>query len=230
MEDCQKHRNFHQSMPGICVSNPNELRQHLPRLHAVGIVAVRLETTGPDPHTDLIRSLLLAAKDGPTLILDTEYLTGEGIALLRDLFSTSVVKVFHDAKIDLQFLIALGIFPKPLFDASLAAQLLHLPGDSEDFSFLALLRRYSINDGTGAPTAVREVESLLQLRETMVPLLYQNGLAKVAEIEFQCVRAVAHIEYHGIYLNRTKWQMLLERTESQRDAVLKTLYSSQCFR
>ncbi len=208
-------------MPEIRVSNPDELRQYFPRLHAAGIIAVRLETTGHNPHVDRIRSMLLAGKDCPTLVLDFDTLAP---AALRELFSTSAVKIFHDAKTDLQFLIPFGIFPKPLFDASLAAQVLHLPGDPEDFSFHALLRQYSIDLETINLHSVREVESLLRLREAMVPLLYRNGLAKVAEIEFQCVRAVAHIEYHGIYLNRAKWQKLLERTEAQRDAVLQLLY------
>jgi len=126
-------------MPSIRISSPDELRRYLPQLHAAGIIAVRLETTGDDPHTDQIRSLLLAAKDGTTLTLDRETLNPN---VLQELFATLAVKVFHDAKADLQFLLALGILPKPLFDASLATQLLYLPGDSDDYSFHALIRQY----------------------------------------------------------------------------------------
>ena len=55
-------------MSPIRISSPGKLRQHLPQLHAAGIIAVRLETTGNDPHEDTIRSLLLAAKDGATWV------------------------------------------------------------------------------------------------------------------------------------------------------------------
>ena len=205
-------------MRSIRISNPGELRQHLPQLHAAGIIAVRLETTGDDPHEDQICSLLLAAKDGMTLVVDSEALNSD---VFQELFATSAVKVFHDAKTDLQFLLALGILPKPLFDASLAAQLLYLPNDSDDYSFHALIRQYLGEDANEH----NDAKNLLRLREAMVPLLYQNGLAKVAEIEFQCVRAVAHIEYHGIFLNQTKWRKLREQTEAKRNDVLQTLYT-----
>lgn len=205
-------------MREIRVSSPDELRQYLPQLHAAGMIAFRLETIGDDPHSDRIRSMLLAVKACPTLVLDHEVLHPD---VLQELFATSAVKVFHHAKIDLQFLLALGILPKPLFDASLAAQLLYLPGDSDDYSFHALIRQHLGEDVNEHDDA----QKLLRLREAMVPLLYQNGLAKVAEIEFQCVRAIAHIEYHGIYLDRTKWQSLLKQTEAKRNDVLQTLYT-----
>lgn len=204
-------------MSKIRITNQDELLQYLPRLHASGIIAIRLETTGPDPRIDGIRSVHLATKDCPTLILNGEALEN---TVLKKLFSIPAVKVFHDAKTDLQFLSALRILPKPLFDASLAAQLLHLPGDPEDYGFHALIRQY-----IGEDTDEFNVRKLLRLREAMVPLLCRNGLVKVAEIEFQCVRAIAHIEYHGIYLDRAKWRKLLEQTETKRDGILRTLYS-----
>ena len=201
----------------IRISSPDELRGHISHLHATGIIATRLETTGDDPHTDKIRSLLLAAKDSPTLVVERKALN---LDVFQELFATSAVKVFHDAKVDLQFLLTLGILPKPLFDTLLAAQLLHLPGDSNDCSFHVLIRQY-----LGEFNERNDAQNLLRLREAMVPLLYQNGLAKVAEIEFQCVRAVAHIEYHGISLNQTKWQKLREQTEAKRNDVSQTLYA-----
>ena len=212
-------------MSKIQISSLDSLRQHLPQLLSAGIVGVRLETTGSGPHTDKIRSVRLAVKDLPTMVLKAEIFSGEGINLLQQIFSTTAVKVFHDAKADLQFLLALGILPKPLFDASLAAQLLYLPGDSEDYSLHALIQKYCGAPENATFDAVYEAGNLLRLREAMVPLLYQNGLVKVAEIEFQCVRAVAHIEYHGIHLDQMKWQKLLEQTERERDDVLKLLYS-----
>jgi DNA polymerase-1 len=202
-------------MTEVRVSSPEKLRQYLPQIHAAGIIAVRLETTGNDAQTDRIGSLLLAVKDGLTLVLDNEALNPD---VLQELFSTSAVKVFYDAKVDLQFLLALGILPKPLFDALLSAQLLSLPDDD---SFHALIRQYLDEDVNER----NDAQNLLRLREVMVPLLYRNGLAKVAEIEFHCVRAVAHIEYHGIHLERAKWQSLLEQTEAKRYDVLQTLYT-----
>ena len=209
-------------MPEIRISRLDELQRYFPQLHAAGIIAVRFEITGSDPHVDRICSIFLAAKDCPVLVLDVEAL---GKTALQELFTTSAVKVFYDAKSDLQFLLALEISPKPLFDASLAAQLLYLPGESEDYDLHALFQRYLDENKAEGSDAVHNVQNLLRLREAMVPLLYQNGLAKVAEIEFQCVRAVAHIEYHGVHLDRTRWQKLLEKTEAERNEVLQRLYS-----
>ena len=101
-------------MSKIQISSSGELRRHLPQLHAAGIIATRLETTGSDPHTDKIRSIRFAIKGLPTMVLKAEIFSSEGVKLLQQIFSTSAVKVFHDAKADLQFLLAFGILPKPL--------------------------------------------------------------------------------------------------------------------
>ena len=212
-------------MSAVRISSLDEWQSHIPQLRVAGIIAIRLETSGDDPHADRIRSVVLAAKDCPTLVIDAEVFSKRNVKLIREILSTSAVKVFHDAKADLQFLLALGILPKPLFDASVAAQLLSLSNDSDEYSLRALCQKYLGDHNDSTPDDIHDAQKLLRLREAMVPLLYQNGLAKVAEIEFQCVRAVAHIEYHGIHLNQTKWQKLCEQTEAKRDEVSKRLYA-----
>jgi len=213
------------------ISTPDDLRPWLSQLRTAKVVAVGLSTSGPDPHGDLIRSILLAMKDQPVLVLDCPTLLPDGIATLREILATSAVKIFHDAKADLPFLAALGIFPKPLFDTSLAAQLLNLPDDPEDYGLPFLTNQYlgesegALADENPVQESVHSVKLLLRLREAMVPLLYRNGLATVAEIEFQCVRALAHIEYRGIRLDTDKWRKLTEQTKVKRDETLKSLYA-----
>jgi DNA polymerase I len=58
----------------------------------------------------------------------------------------------------------------------------------------------------------------------MVPLIRENRLAEVSRLEFACVRAVAQMEYQGIYLNLERWDALRKRTEGERDAALEALY------
>ncbi len=222
---------------------PKYLLPHLPVLRSAHVIAVDLETTGLDPHLSSIRLIQLAVEGMPVLVVDAPAFLreAEGLALLREVFQGEGIKVFQNAKFDLQFLIPLSIYPRPVFDTMLAARLLYEPGMPRSVSLAAVadyylgetLNKQEQRGDWAAQTltpaqieyAARDAAILLRLRHALISRIMEAGVGKAAEIEFACVRAVAEMEFHGIYLDTPMWRTLAERTSAARDAALESLYA-----
>ena len=222
------------------ILHPADLVPYMEKLTAAKVIAVDTETTGLDPHTCQLRLIQLAAEDLPVLVIDCFSFLPEGRELINAILSTSGIKIFQNAKFDLQFLMALDIFPPTLFDTMLASQLLRGSGGPVQSNLKALAQHYLNEDldkeeqtsnWQGELTesqilyAARDAEILLRLRKVMIPQILENHLTQIAGIEFRCVKAMAHLEYRGIYLDRQKWQELYEKTEAERKTALDDLYT-----
>jgi len=228
-------------MTYLRIDTPDQLLPYLDSLRRTGTLAVDTETTGLDPRADRLRLVQIAAQGLPVLVLDCAVFLPDGRDLLMRVFSSDAVKVFQNAKFDLQFLHAAGIEVKPpLFDTMLAAQLLNSSGGPPRVNLAALARHYlqqelpkeeQKGDWSGTLRdeqlvyAARDAQILLDLRNVMVPLLRDNRLKEVARLEFACVRAIAQMEYRGIHVNLEKWAELRRKTEAVRDAALESLYA-----
>lgn len=227
-------------MDFVRIDNKDELLSYLSDLKQSKVLAVDTETTGLNPHTDHIRLIQLAAPGVPVLIIDCFSFLPEGIELLKDILENANVKVFQNAKFDLQFFMAMDIYPAPLFDTMLAGQLLRTSGGPSRVNLAALAKHYLNEDvdkeeqtsnWQGELTesqllyAAKDVEVLLRLREAMVKEIYQNKLSDVALIEFSCVHAIAEMEYTGVCLDIAQWRKLIEQTEKERDEALNILYT-----
>lgn len=185
-------------------SLPADFSERLTRLRGAKILGVDMTTGGPDPRVDKIERIQFAAEGIPDLTVDCRTLPDEGFASLRELLSGDAVKVFLDAKTQLQFLLATRVNPRLLFDATLAGRLLYLPEQPQSFDAASLAANYLGENiaAAGPENASSDIVSApgprarlaLRLREAMLRPIYENGLATVAEIEFKCVRAVAHME------------------------------------
>ena len=84
--------------------------------------------------------LAMPGKDDDTAVLVDPLSEGLSLAPLYDLFrDTSVVKVFHAARQDLEiFFVDAGVFPKPLFDTQVAAMVC---GFGEQVGYETLVRK-----------------------------------------------------------------------------------------
>ena len=203
-------------------------------------IAIDTETTGLDPHGDRLRLVQLAVPSAPVYLIDCFSFFPEGLPLLKELLLCDAVKIFQNAKFDLQFFMAQGItVAPPLFDTMLAAQLLQSCGGPARTNLAALALHYlqetlpkdeQKSDWSGALRpeqlryAARDAHILLRLRDVLAPLLRRNHLNEVARQEFACARAVAQMEYRGIHLDLARWQALRRKTETQRDGALDVLY------
>lgn len=221
------------------IAHPEEFIPLVPSLLRAKAVAVRLRASEGDPGD--ITYITLAADGLDPVCIHCRAFLPEGRELLRTFFAQAPVAVFHDAKEDLRSLAELDILPKALFDAKLAAHLLHTPEKELrlDLASLALACLGipeprcgdfpGVSPGQDSDSLLRNdalaAKALLRLREALIPLLVENGLVRVAEIEFQCAKALARMEYTGIHLEREQWARLLERKQEERGQALDALYA-----
>lgn len=218
----------------------SEIAPYVPELMRAKVLAVDTETTGLDPHADRLRLIQLAVAGLPVLVIDCYSFLPDGIALLKALLESRHVKVFQNAKFDVQFFIAIHIYPSPIFDTMLAGQLLRTSGGPSRANLAALARHYvnetlskeeQNSDWQGSLSesqllyAARDADILLRLREAMIPQIYGFGLTKIAQIEFSCVRALAQMEYAGIQLDTERWNSLILQFTKKRDDALRNLYA-----
>lgn len=222
------------------IRSAGDLMPHLPKLLAARVIGVDTETTGLDPHTDRLRLIQLALPEQPVWIIDCFTFLPEGAPLLGEILGSDAVKVFHNAKFDLQFLMANGLTASPVFDTMLAAQILRTSGGPKRASLAAVCEHYlgetldkTEQKGNWSENlrenqlayAAEDAAALLKLREAMFPALYDNRLEGIARIEFACVQAVAQMEYHGIALDADRWAALALETERTRQQALDRLYA-----
>ncbi len=216
------------------------LQPYMSELLTAKVMGVDTETTGLDPHKDRLRLIQISLMEQPVLIIDCFTFLPDGASLLNDIFTGRSVKIFHNAKFDLQFLMAAGIRVLHLFDTMLAAQILRSSGGSQKANLSAVCEHYlgttldkteqksdwseELNE-TQLEYAAKDAVMLLQLRNVMIPLLRSNRLDGIAKIEFACVQAIAQMEYNGILLDEDRWCKLTEETEQQQQQALEKLYS-----
>lgn len=226
------------------ISTINELEHITESLNRADVIAVDTETTGLDPHTAGLRLIQFAVTDEPVYVVDCFALMSQRddrvLTLLRSILGSDAVKVFQNAKFDIQFLRGAGIDVKGrLFDTLLAGQLLRSSGGPNRSGLAQLAEHYlgetvskeeQTSDFSGELTesqliyAAKDAEVLLRLRAAMIPELKKNRLVEVARLEFACVYGVASMEYDGIHLNMDKWQILTGVIEAEQKRALEGLY------
>ncbi|MBN1624031.1 MAG: bifunctional 3'-5' exonuclease/DNA polymerase, partial [Clostridia bacterium] len=188
------------------------------------------ETTGLDPFNDRLRLIQIASFGNPVYIIDYWKCTSQDKAVLKQLLLTSSVKVFQNAKFDINFLKSEGLaLDGPIFDTMLAARLLRTPKGPSGYSLAAisefflgetLPKEEQTSDFSGElrteqlKYAARDASILLELRSVMVPALKANNLVEIAGIEFNCTKAIADIEYRGISIDMQKWADLTQKTKN----------------
>lgn len=227
-------------MKYILILSKNEIISYLPEIKQANILAIDTETTGLDPHTDKLRLIQIAVAGLPIFVIDCFSFLPDGANIIKEILETRAVKIFQNAKFDLQFFMALNIYPSPIFDTMLAAQLLSSSGGPSRFGLDVLAQHYlnetllkdeQKSNWSGRLTesqleyAAKDADILFRLREIMVKQIYENKLSAVALIEFSCVNAMALIEYTGNCLDIPRWNALLTETEKERDEALEILYT-----
>jgi len=223
----------------IKIYTPQDLLPYIPVIKQAKVIAVDTETTGLNPHIHKLRLIQIAAEGLPVFVIDCFAFLPNGLQLIKDILETPIVKVFQNAKFDLQFFMALGIHPNPIFDTMLAAQLLRTSGGPPRAGLNILAQHYlneiinkdeQTSDWSGELSdkqieyAAKDADVLLRLRKVMIEDIYENNLSEIARIEFSCASAIAQIEYTGICLNIPRWNELLAATVKTRDNALDILY------
>jgi DNA polymerase I len=215
------------------IQNAEALQRALSPLMEATVLGLDTETTGLDPFQHQICLVQIAASGHVPVIIDRRMIPAEALGLLRALLAGPAIKVLHNAKFDLKFLLQAGLpVQGPIFDSMLAAQLLTAGIQSKGFSLVDLTRDYlsetlskaeQTSDWSGdlTPTqlayAARDATTVLRLREVLIPLLKDAKLVAAARLEFDCIPAVVAMELNGIRLDAQRCHVVIEDLTQARE-------------
>ncbi len=196
-----------------------DLRTVLQALDETDVVGLDTETTGLDIRSDRVRLLQLATDRGVYLV---DCFTVDPRPLF-DLLAEKVV-VAHNALFDLGFLGALGFVPGTVHDTMLLSQLVNGLRQKKGFHGLAetagrelgttLDKAERRGDWSGDLTqaqllyAARDAAVLVPIYRALDVKVKQTGQGKVAEIERNCLPAIAWLTRCGVPFDLIAWNSL----------------------
>ena len=219
----------------VCVAAKEQLNAAKARFNNA---RTSLKEAGLDPHQASIRLIQLAVRNEPVIVVDLDAF--ESVADLKPLqwvLMNDAVKVFHNANFDIKMLWSIGLNVNgQIFDTMLAARLLSPAGRvslaevARTYLNICLPKAEQSSDWSGELTdsqllyAAHDAQILLRLRERMKSRLANEALTEIAKIEFDCVRATAEMEYHGMKLDTDQINRYRRRVEAQRTELQEILY------
>jgi len=208
------------------ITNNEQLKEIIKNLAKEKVLAIDTETTGLDPHSHKIRLIQIATNKYPTYLIDCFKCD---VNLIQPLLTNDSIKIFHNAKFDLQFFFALGLeVNQSLFDTMLAHQLINSGKNNINSSLKTITKEYlnielnkdeQISDWVSDTLsdsqldyATKDAKVLLSLRDKLKQIIVNRNLTKIAKIEFDCIHAIAMMEFNGLLLYEAEWKKILENT------------------
>jgi DNA polymerase I-like protein with 3'-5' exonuclease and polymerase domains len=212
------------------INTDKELIEACDRLNHEKVLGIDTETTGLDAHIHKLRLIQIASYNHPTIIIDCYKCNPK---LIQPLLINDSIKIFHNAKFDLKFFLAIGLeINQKIFDTMLAYQLINAGKYNLKSSLKEVakeLLNIDLNKEEQSSQWVNkeltksqlkysaiDAKILLLLREKLREEIVTANLIKVAKIEFDCVKAVAMMEFNGMLLDLAQWQNILEDTQKRK--------------
>jgi DNA polymerase-1 len=200
------------------------------RLAGRPLLALDLETTGLDPHSDQV-VLVSVGDDSEQLLVDCRKVSLEPLV---PLLQGPVVKVTHNGAFDLAMLRSLGVYTENVLDTMLIEQVLQNGRATGSRSLAALSERYlgvtldkterlgfarTFGDFSPAQLeyARRDILATYQVLLEQVFRLSAAGLADTARVECEAVPAFADLHYDGVFLDKEAWSGLIDEAREERD-------------
>lgn len=219
------------------ITNAEDSRLAVEELFKHQVIGLDTETTDLDPYRGKLRLVQLSTPE-QVFIFDlfafNDAKENEELNPLRDVLSAHrPVKIAHNAKFDAKWLRHhLRVDVGGLFDTLLASQIISA-GDSDDrHSLSSSVSRYlnqSLDKSEQLSDWSRELSEsqlryatldaavMIPLREKMVEHLKKDSLVKCAQLEFECVMPMAHLELAGIFLDAKRWREQLAIIKKKRE-------------
>ena len=187
------------------------------------ILAVDTETTGLDYTNDNVILFQIGDKDKQFLIDTRETMIDE----LSDILTGPIIKIFHNAKFDVNFIrSSFNIRCENVYDTMLAEKILTC-GTGKSVSLLNTLdRRLNVQmDKTQQSSfvghkgdftipqlvyAAKDVEYLISIKDKQDILSAKYKLENVINLENEAVLAFADIEFNGLDLDKEAWRGLAD--------------------
>ena len=216
--------------PFTLAENTDDLKHAMARLAGRPLLALDLETSGLDPHSERV-VLVSVGDDSEQLLVDCRQASLEPLV---PLLQGPVVKVTHNGAFDVAMLRSLGIRTENVLDTMLIEQVIQNGRETGSRSLAALCDRYlgvaldkterlgfGRASGAFSPAqleyARRDILATYQVLLEQMPRLSADGLEDTARVECEAVPAFADMYYDGVYLDRQAWSKLIDEARRERD-------------
>lgn len=205
------------------VSESNNLRVVKRELQLAKLVAIDTETTGLDPFKHQVRLVQIATGE-KCFVLDLFKLNRKEVAGLINglLHDSKVIKVLHNAKFDFKMMTTFGVNFRDavqVFDTYIAGKILKggtnyscsLATLASDYLGVTLDKSNQVSNWGGQvyreqiEYAALDAIITLQLYHVLASGLTANHLVRAAQIEFDCIPAIAQLELNGIQIDKDAW-------------------------
>ena len=214
-----------------------QLEEAIEDLKSQTVIALDVEGTSLDPY---LAELLLVqlATPNKVYLFDVRKLD---LSLLKEILEDpKILKLAQNAGFDYRMLKAkLGIESGPFFDTMLAERIL-TTGYTRENSLEAIAQKYlgiqlekgvwetfvnHKNEFTKKQLeyAATDVSVLSPIREVQKRALADEGLEKIAALEFRLVPVVAEMELRGFRIDVEKWREIIKEYEKKRDEVAEKI-------
>lgn len=234
----------------IYIRSDQELLEALPDLEREPLLAVDTETAGLDPFRHPIFLLQLGTLQRQWII-DCRSVSTEP---LRHLLESLRPKVLHNAKFDYKMVKQqLGIRMENPVDTYLLEKILHNGKPKVALSLQALASKYLRWDldkslqgsflnleGEVSEAQLRyaamDVLAAVSVAQAQLEEIRREGLVRTAQLECLAVNALADLELHGIWLDRSRWTTLtsglqqeVARSKDALDDIFKPYFGADLF-
>lgn len=223
------------------ITRQSEVDELLPVLMEQPRWGVDTETTGLDPHKDKVLLLQIGNKD-IQYVLDVRKVC---IEPLRPFFeSTTHRKIGHNFKFDYKMIKGnFGIDTEFIGDTYYAEKILNMGRMFNGFALNDLVERYlgiemskearktfgsamSIHTDFTAEQidyAAKDVEVLLPILQEQGAALMKDELASTWQLECAALPCFADMEFAGLYLDKERWQILIDENQLEADRCVADL-------
>lgn len=187
-------------------------------------IAVDTETSGRDPHVKKLLTLQLGDASAQ-FVIDLRHID---VKLFKPLLEEKLL-LLHNSKFDYKFLKAAGIYIEKIYDTMLAECVIYNGYFKFGYGLAALVKRYC-NEEMSKETrgdffklssnyltdeqiryAAKDVQHLHDIKAQQETNLKLYDLEYCANLEFEAVKALADIEWNGMYLDKEEWSKIAEK-------------------
>lgn len=215
------------------ITSTEEAFNHLESIEKHPIIEIDTETTGLDPFIDKV-VLLQIGVHGQAYIFDVRDGRVDGTIFKPLLEGTKNLKLLQNAVFDCKMLKTnFGIEINRLYDTMIAEQLMYL-GLNVKSNLQHLVAKYlhlnmpkdvatSFNDYNQKYQeyqlryAANDVVVLKDIYNLQLNKLKQDGLMRVAQLEFDFIKPLVEMELNGMLLDVIKWREILDEMTVERD-------------
>jgi DNA polymerase I len=227
------------------VTGAADLQAVCEEMSGLQTVGLDTETTELDPYKGELRLIQLATSPTAVKIIDLRRFPNPkenpDLDCLRDLLQAQrPTKVLHNAKFDMKWLrLHLGTEIGGVFDTLLASQILaagdtdkrHNLGDvtydtlGEELDKSEQISNWSADELSISQLeyAAKDAAIVLRIREKMIERLKAENLIEVSKLEFDAIQPIAHLELAGIFLDKERWLVQLQKVKKEQTIVADEL-------